>query len=221
MSVGVQGRGKEGGREGRGSHLSMMPWSQVGRPYSRADPNPKLVGQHKLNSRCGRKKTQLKVGIGGFGDYDQNTLYNIRWDKMQTYQVGLNKRGPMVLDALIKIKNEIGSILTFWRSCREGICGSSAININGGNTIAYTCRINKSTIHIRRRGEGRGAKEGGLKDKKKEKKSSRRTKQQYLQSFEDQKNLSRLYKCILCACCSTSCPNWWNRDKCLGPAALS
>uniref|UniRef100_A0A5F8AHJ1 Succinate dehydrogenase [ubiquinone] iron-sulfur subunit, mitochondrial n=2 Tax=Macaca TaxID=9539 RepID=A0A5F8AHJ1_MACMU len=72
-----------------------------------------------------------------------------RWDPdkagdkphMQTYEVDLNKCGPMVLDALIKIKNEIDSTLTFRRSCREGICGSCAININGGNTLACTRRI--------------------------------------------------------------------------------
>ncbi|EDL80951.1 succinate dehydrogenase complex, subunit B, iron sulfur (Ip) (predicted), isoform CRA_a [Rattus norvegicus] len=72
-----------------------------------------------------------------------------RWDpdkagdkpRMQTYKVDLNKCGPMVLDALIKIKNEIDSTLTFRRSCREGICGSCAMNINGGNTLACTRRI--------------------------------------------------------------------------------
>ncbi|XP_036855749.1 succinate dehydrogenase [ubiquinone] iron-sulfur subunit, mitochondrial isoform X2 [Manis javanica] len=72
-----------------------------------------------------------------------------RWDPdktgdkphMQTYEIDLNKCGPMVLDALIKIKNEIDSTLTFRRSCREGICGSCAMNINGGNTLACTRRI--------------------------------------------------------------------------------
>ena len=60
---------------------------------------------------------------------------------MQTYEIDLNNCGPMVLEALIKIKNEIDSNLTFRRSCREGICGSCAMNINGGNTLACTHRI--------------------------------------------------------------------------------
>uniref|UniRef100_A0AAQ5BHC2 Succinate dehydrogenase [ubiquinone] iron-sulfur subunit, mitochondrial n=1 Tax=Homo sapiens TaxID=9606 RepID=A0AAQ5BHC2_HUMAN len=110
-----------------------------------------------------------------------------RWDPdkagdkphMQTYEVDLNKCGPMVLDALIKIKNEVDSTLTFRRSCREGICGSCAMNINGGNTLACTRRIDTNL------------------------------------------NKDGLYECILCACCSTSCPSyWWNGDKYLGPAVL-
>ncbi|EHH22212.1 hypothetical protein EGK_05437 [Macaca mulatta] len=126
-----------------------------------------------------------------------------RWDPdkagdkphMQTYEVDLNKCGPMVLDALIKIKNEIDSTLTFRRSCREGICGSCAININGGNTLACTRRIDTNLN-----------KEG---------------KQQCLQSIEEHEKLDGLYECILCACCSTSCPSyWWNGDNYLGPAVL-
>jgi len=70
-----------------------------------------------------------------------------RWDpekpsekpRMQTYSIDLNKTGPMVLDALIRIKNEIDPTLTFRRSCREGICGSCAMNINGTNTLACLC----------------------------------------------------------------------------------
>ena len=62
---------------------------------------------------------------------------------LQTYKVDLNSCGPMVLDALIKIKNEMDSTLTFRRSCREGICGSCAMNIDGINTLACLCRIEK------------------------------------------------------------------------------
>lgn len=59
--------------------------------------------------------------------------------KMQTYSLDLNKTGPMMLDALIRIKNEIDPTLTFRRSCREGICGSCAMNIDGVNTLACLC----------------------------------------------------------------------------------
>ncbi|XP_076232758.1 succinate dehydrogenase, subunit B (iron-sulfur) [Calliopsis andreniformis] len=155
---------------------------------------------------------------------------------MQDYNVDLNACGPMVLDALIKIKNEIDPTLTFRRSCREGICGSCAMNIGGTNTLACISKIDtnlssKSKIYPLphmyivkdlvpdlshfynqyksiqpwlQRGDG---KEAGSK--------------QYLQSVEDREKLDGLYECILCACCSTSCPSyWWNGDKYLGPAVL-
>ena len=64
---------------------------------------------------------------------------------MQTYELDLNQTGPMVLDALLKIKNEQDPTLTFRRSCREGICGSCAMNIDGVNTLACLCRIPKDT----------------------------------------------------------------------------
>lgn len=62
---------------------------------------------------------------------------------MEKYQIDLNQCGPMVLDALIKIKNEQDPSLTFRRSCREGICGSCAMNIEGGNTLACISKINR------------------------------------------------------------------------------
>lgn len=65
---------------------------------------------------------------------------------MQTYKVDLNTCGPMVLDALIKIKNEIDPTLTFRRSCREGICGSCAMNIGGTNTLACISKIDASNL---------------------------------------------------------------------------
>merc|ERR1712137_275885 len=64
---------------------------------------------------------------------------------MQKFDVDLNDCGPMVLDALIKIKNEIDSSLTFRRSCREGICGSCSMNINGVNNLACLCKIDEDT----------------------------------------------------------------------------
>merc|ERR1711936_1506484 len=157
--------------------------------------------------------------------------------RMQEYDVDLNKCGPMVLDALIKIKNEMDPTLTFRRPCREGICGSCAMNIGGVNTLACISKIdtnaNKTKIYplphmyvikdlvpdmnnfyqqyksiqpwLQRNDES----QLGTGDK------------QLLQSTDDRAKLDGLYECILCACCSTSCPSyWWNSDKYLGPAVL-
>jgi len=156
---------------------------------------------------------------------------------MQDYKVNLNDCGPMVLDALIKIKNEMDPSLTFRRSCREGICGSCAMNIGGVNTLACLTKIeatNKATkiyplphmyvvkdlvpdmnhfydqyrsIQPWLQREDEGARNHG--------------EQQLLQSVDDRAKLDGLYECILCACCSTSCPSyWWNGDRYLGPAVL-
>jgi succinate dehydrogenase (ubiquinone) iron-sulfur subunit len=172
-----------------------------------------------------------------------------RWDpeskaepRMQSYPVDLNDCGSMILDALIKIKNEQDSTLTFRRSCREGICGSCAMNINGSNTLACLCGIDavssssSSSISIRPLPHMYVVKdlvpdltnfykqyasiEPWLKQKSRSGSSSQLT-QENLQSIEDRKKLDGMYECILCACCSTSCPSyWWNGDKYLGPATL-
>uniref|UniRef100_A0A8B9ERY9 Succinate dehydrogenase [ubiquinone] iron-sulfur subunit, mitochondrial n=3 Tax=Anatidae TaxID=8830 RepID=A0A8B9ERY9_ANSCY len=167
-----------------------------------------------------------------------------RWDpdkpgdkpRMQTYEVDLNKCGPMVLDALIKIKNELDSTLTFRRSCREGICGSCAMNIAGGNTLACTKRIDPDLGKITKIYplphmyvvkdlvpdlSNFYAQYKSIEPYLKKKDESKQGKEQYLQSIEDRQKLDGLYECILCACCSTSCPSyWWNGDKYLGPAVL-
>ena len=146
----------------------------------------------------------------------------------------MNKCGPMVLDALLKIKNEIDSTLTFRRSCREGICGSCAMNINGTNALACLKHVPDSAKpvqiyplphldvikdlvpdlteiynHYR-------SIEPWLKTK-----SPAPNGKEYLQTIQDRKKLDGLYECILCFCCQTSCPSfWWNSDKYLGPAVL-
>ncbi|XP_034441994.1 succinate dehydrogenase [ubiquinone] iron-sulfur subunit, mitochondrial isoform X2 [Hippoglossus hippoglossus] len=167
-----------------------------------------------------------------------------RWDpdtpgdkpRMQTYEIDLNTCGPMILDALIKIKNEMDSTLTFRRSCREGICGSCAMNINGGNTLAC---LNKIDTNISKPTKiyplphmyvvkdlvpdmsNFYAQYKAIEPYLKKKDESMEGKEQYLQSVEDRQKLDGLYECILCACCSTSCPSyWWNGDKYLGPAVL-
>jgi succinate dehydrogenase / fumarate reductase iron-sulfur subunit len=137
----------------------------------------------------------------------------------------------MVLDGLIWIKNNIDPTLTFRRSCREGVCGSCAMNIDGQNTLACT-----KSMH--------DVKEGAVKVNPLPhqpvvkdlvpdltnfyaqyasiepwlKTTSPTPQKEWKQSHEDREKLDGLYECILCACCSTSCPNyWWNSDRFLGP----
>ncbi|MSO68702.1 MAG: succinate dehydrogenase iron-sulfur subunit [Alphaproteobacteria bacterium] len=154
--------------------------------------------------------------------------------RTDTYDIDLAACGPMVLDALIKIKNEVDPTVTFRRSCREGICGSCAMNIDGTNTLACTKPIEE--VH----GEVRiyplphmpvvkdlvpdlnqfyaqyASIEPWLKSDTPAPANSER-----LQSPDDRAKLDGLYECILCACCSTACPSyWWNSDRYLGPAIL-
>uniref|UniRef100_M3XX15 Succinate dehydrogenase [ubiquinone] iron-sulfur subunit, mitochondrial n=1 Tax=Mustela putorius furo TaxID=9669 RepID=M3XX15_MUSPF len=153
---------------------------------------------------------------------------------MQTYETDLNKY--VVLDALIKIENEVDSTLTFRRSCREGICGSCAMNINGGNTLACTRRIDTNLSKVSKIYplprmyvikdlvpdlSNFYAQYKSIEPYLKKKDESQEGKQHYLQSIEDREKLDGLYECILCACCSTSCPSyWWNGDQYLGPAVF-
>jgi len=157
--------------------------------------------------------------------------------RMQTYEVDLNKCGPMILDALIKIKNEMDATLTFRRSCREGICGSCAMNIGGTNTLACIQKIDDNTAKetkvyplphmyvvkdlvpdMNLFYEQYRSIEPWL---QKRNDTSKTGEKQNLQSIKDRDKLDGLYECILCACCSTSCPSyWWNPDKYLGPAVL-
>lgn len=163
--------------------------------------------------------------------YDPNSEENPRID---IYELDLCKTGPMVLDTLIKIKNEIDSTLTFRRSCREGICGSCAMNIDGTNTLACIKAIEeiRGDVKIYPLPHMKVVKdlvpdmshfyaqyesiEPWLKTDSPPPSNTER-----LQSLKDREKLDGLYECILCACCSTSCPSyWWNGDKYLGPAIL-
>ncbi|KAG8470691.1 hypothetical protein KFE25_009112 [Diacronema lutheri] len=154
--------------------------------------------------------------------------------RAQKYEVDLNSCGPMMLDALIKIKNEIDTTLTFRRSCREGICGSCAMNIDGTNTLACLCAIpdvstktkvfplphmyvvkdlvpDMSNFYAQHKSVQPWLNTKPGTDQTVENK----------QSKEERLKLDGLYECVLCACCSTSCPSyWWNADKYLGPAVL-
>ncbi|MBR46105.1 MAG: succinate dehydrogenase iron-sulfur subunit [Rhodospirillaceae bacterium] len=181
---------------------------------------------HAAPEGAGKKTRRFKIYR-----YDPDSGDNPRTD---TYDVDTEDCGQMVLDALIKIKSESDSSLTFRRSCREGICGSCAMNIDGTNTLACTKPIDEV------RGEVRvyplphmavvkdlvpdmnnfyaqyASVEPWLKTDTPPPASSER-----LQAPEDRAKLDGLYECILCACCSTSCPSyWWNGDRYLGPAIL-
>ena len=154
--------------------------------------------------------------------------------RTDTYEIDLDKCGPMVLDALIKIKNEIDPTLTFRRSCREGICGSCAMNIDGTNTLACICASDsvKGDVAIYPLPHLPVVKDlvPDLTHFYAQHASIRpwlRTQtpappdRERLQTKEDRAKLDGLYECILCACCSTSCPSyWWNGDRYLGPAIL-
>merc|ERR1712025_694133 len=153
--------------------------------------------------------------------------------RMQSYTLDLNKTGPMMLDALIKVKNELDPTLTFRRSCREGICGSCAMNIDGTNTLACLCKISEaSTVKIyplphmyvlkdlvpdmSNFYEQHKAVQPFLQTKP----GTDMTVENY-QSKEDRAKLDGLHECVLCACCSTSCPSyWWHPDEYLGPSIL-
>lgn len=189
------------------------------------------------NSKVGTGKT-FPAGSGA----KRVRKFNIyRWNpddgktpQVDTYEVDLDDCGPMVLDALIKIKNEVDQTLTFRRSCREGICGSCAMNIDGTNTLACTKFIDdvKEDVNIYPLPHMKVVKdlvpdlnnayaqlasvEPWLKSKTPPPPDKERP-----QSPEDRRKLDGLYECILCFSCATSCPSyWWNSDRYLGPAVL-
>jgi succinate dehydrogenase / fumarate reductase iron-sulfur subunit len=152
---------------------------------------------------------------------------------VDTFTVDLDDCGPMVLDALLKIKNEVDSTLSLRRSCREGVCGSCAMNIDGSNTLACTKAIKdvsgsvaiyplphmpvvKDLIPDLTGFYTQHAKVRPYLETK-----SPEPEKERLQTPEQRAKLDGLYECILCACCSTACPSyWWNPERYLGPAAL-
>jgi succinate dehydrogenase / fumarate reductase, iron-sulfur subunit len=163
--------------------------------------------------------------------YDPDKGENPRLD---TFEIDLDECGPMVLDALIKIKNEVDTTVTFRRSCREGICGSCSMNIDGTNTLACLKPIDEvrgdvkiyplphmevikdlvpdlSTAYAQLTSV-----EPWLKTKTPPPPDEERR-----QSIEDREKLDGMWECVLCFSCSTSCPSyWWNSDRYLGPAVL-
>lgn len=185
----------------------------------------------------GAKRTKV-FNIYRYDPDDKNAKGEPKNPRIDRYEIDLDACGPMVLDALIKIKDEVDSSLTFRRSCREGICGSCAMNIGGKsggtNTLACTKPIDEvnGEMHIYPLPHM-----SVIKDLVPDMNhfyaqyesiqpwlqtvTPAPANKERLQSPEDREKLDGLYECILCACCSTSCPSyWWNPERFLGPAIL-
>ncbi len=152
--------------------------------------------------------------------------------RLQDYDVVLDPHDRMLLDALIRLKVTDDS-LAFRRSCREGVCGSDAMNINGKNGLACITNLKtlKEPVELRPL-PGLPVVRDLIVDMSQFFKQYHSIKpylvndepppeRERLQSPEERDNLDGLYECILCACCSTACPSfWWNPDKFVGPAGL-
>ena len=208
------------------------------RDYRAGDGKGPVMVEFTLpkNSRITVGKTWPKQE----GAANLKTVKIYRWDpesgenpRLDTYFVDLDTCGPMVLDLIIKIKDEIDPTLTFRRSCREGICGSCSMNIDGTNTLACLKAIEDV------RGDVKiyplphmsvikdlvpdmthfYAQHAAIKPWLET--ATPVPEKEWRQTAEDREKLDGLYECVLCACCSTSCPSyWWNGDRYLGPAAL-
>ena len=188
------------------------------------------------NSTVTTGKTWNKPGTSG--RWKEFRIY--RWSpddgknpSIDNYWIDLDDCGPMVLDALIKIKSTIDSGLTFRRSCREGICGSCAMNIDGQNHLACIYGLDeiKGDVKIyplphmpvvkdlvpdltHFYAQHASVKPWLITE-------TPAPKGEWKQSIEDRRKLDGLYECVMCASCSTSCPSyWWNADRYLGPATL-
>jgi succinate dehydrogenase / fumarate reductase iron-sulfur subunit len=199
------------------------------------------MAQFTLPAKSLVKKGKVVNSLDGKAVKNIKKFLIYRWDpenddnpRLDTYELDLDDCGEMVLDALIKIKDEIDPSLTFRRSCREGICGSCAMNIDGTNTLACTKYIKdiKGDVKIYPLPHMEVIKDlvpdlthfyaqyTSIKPWL-EIETQPPPDHEMLQSKEDRELLNGLSECILCACCSTSCPSyWWNGDRYLGPAIL-
>ncbi|KAL0077645.1 succinate dehydrogenase iron-sulfur subunit [Phycomyces blakesleeanus] len=207
-------------------------WAPMAAPLSRGLMTSSVNPMASVTEEAPIKKEPL---LKTFEIYRWNPDTPTEKPSLVKYTVDLNSCGPMILDVLIKIKNEQDPTLTFRRSCREGICGSCAMNIEGGNTLACISKVDrnvsKSTkiyplphmyivkdlvpdlTHFYKQYKSI---EPYLKQN-----TPPPADRENLQTIEDRKKLDGLYECILCACCSTSCPSyWWNQEEYLGPAVL-
>jgi succinate dehydrogenase / fumarate reductase iron-sulfur subunit len=186
---------------------------------------------HKAENGAKNVKT---FEIYRFDPEDRDESGQPKNPRIDRFEIDMDNCAPMVLDALIKIKDEVDSSLTFRRSCREGICGSCSMNIDGTNTLACLKPISEvkgdvkiyplphmpvvkdlvpDLTHIYAQYESI---QPWLQAQ-----SAAPASRERLQSPEDREKLDGLYECILCFCCSTSCPSyWWNGERYLGPAIL-
>jgi len=152
--------------------------------------------------------------------------------RMQDYELSLEPTDRMLLDALVRLKAQDDS-LSFRRSCREGVCGSDAMNINGRNGLACITKIADLPDKVTLRPlPGLPVVRDLIVDMTQFFNQYHSVKpylinhdappeRERLQFAAEREELNGLYECILCACCSTSCPSfWWNPDKYVGPAGL-
>ncbi len=152
---------------------------------------------------------------------------------MQVYQVPVFKRGMKLLDALNYIKGQLDGTLTYRRSCGEGACGSDGMNINGVNGLACITPIEglKQPIQLRPLPSMSVIRDLVV-DMEHFFEQYRQIKpwlqtttptpeHERLQTPEEREKLDGLYECVMCGCCTTSCPSWWwNGDRFMGPAVL-
>uniref|UniRef100_A0A0D9XD33 succinate dehydrogenase n=1 Tax=Leersia perrieri TaxID=77586 RepID=A0A0D9XD33_9ORYZ len=206
-----------------------------GHPAARANAREAAENQSALAAKGASKPTTT---VKEFRVYRWNPDSTNRRPHLQSYRVDLATcDGPMVLDALQKIKSEHDTTLAFRRSCREGICGSCSMCIDGVNTVACLKPIDTDTssptvitplphmfvvkdlvVDLTSFYQQYKSVEPWLKRKTRTEAAQGR---EYAQSPEERRRLDGLYECILCACCSTACPSyWWNSEEFLGPAAL-
>ena len=173
-------------------------------------------------------------------NHDIRVINVYRWSgdentppQIDRFEIDVKKAGTMVLDILNQIKAELDPSITFRKSCREGVCGSCAMNIDGVNTLACQKNIEECSdvINIYPLPHMKVIKDLVVDLKKAferfksikpwlSKKTPNNKKENY-QSIEDRDKLDGMWECVMCFSCSTSCPSyWWNEDKYLGPAVL-
>ncbi|GAB4819375.1 hypothetical protein N2152v2_006421 [Parachlorella kessleri] len=186
------------------------------------------AGQATTAANVGKPKLEKEFLVYRWSpESDQPPRYD-------SYKVDINACGPMMLDVLLKIKDEQDHTLSLRRSCREGICGSCAMNIDGKNGLACLTRVEREPSKVSRVAplphmfvvrdlvvdmSNFYAQYKSIKPYLQ--KTHPSGGREYLQTKDDRAKLDGLYECILCACCSTSCPSyWWASDKYLGPAVL-
>lgn len=233
---GVAGAARQAGGKGDTHFPSLR-----GHPAARANAREAAEGQARLSAA--EEERERGRGRGGRAPTTVKEFQVYRWNPdspagrpfLQSYLVDLASCGPMVLDVLQKIKAEQDPTLAFRRSCREGICGSCAMSVDGVNTVAclkpvdadasrpsmvtplphmYVVKdlvVDLTAFYQQYKSVEPWLKTRGPPPKDRE----------HPQSPAQRKRLDGLYECILCACCSTACPSyWWNSEAFLGPAAL-
>ncbi|PRQ54100.1 putative succinate dehydrogenase (quinone) [Rosa chinensis] len=213
------------------------------RAFTGISSSPAPTAARYVLLRAFASEPQTDAAVPTAGDTSKMKTFSIyRWSpdnptkpELKEYKIDLKECGPMVLDALIKIKNEMDPSLTFRRSCREGICGSCAMNIDGCNGLACLTKIESAgpattitplphmfvikdlVVDMTNFYNQYKSIEPWLKRKS----PAEEPGKEILQTKKDRAKLDGMYECILCACCSTSCPSyWWNPESYLGPAAL-